>query len=262
MQDASPFASPDLSFREAFTIALKPSQLARSVFTSAIIWLLILSAMPSYAKLIFLGKMADYFAAGLGITLISQIVILVFTSLASSDHATIVIPQSPTAVIQGMIASSAVAAAPADMSPEALFPLVYWIIVLSSLLTGGFILLLGLTRAAGMVRYIPYPIVGGFLAGLGWFIFNAAFAVVVDIRIAAHTLPVLLAGDVVPRWLPALAFAICVSGATGARQARDDHASHDYCGGCTVLRLGAFCGWGYECLDGGRLVPALGARVD
>lgn len=210
MQDASPFASPDLSFREAFKIALKPSQLARSVFTSAIIWLLIASAMPSYAKLIFLGKMADYFAAGLGITLISQIVILVFTSLASSDHATIVIPQSPTAVIQGMIASSAVAAAPADMTPEALFPVVYWIIVLSSLLTGGFILLLGLTRAGGMVRYIPYPIVGGFLAGLGWFIFNAAFAVVVDIRIAAHTLPNLLAGDVVARWLPALAFAICV----------------------------------------------------
>ena len=208
MQDASPFASPDLGIREAFRIALKPSQLARGIFTSAIIWLLILSAMPSYAQLIFLGKMADYFAAGLGITLVSQIVILVVTSLASSDHATIVIPQSPTAVIQGMIASSAVAAAPADMSPEALFPLVYWIIVLSSVFTGGFILLLGLTRAGGMVRYIPYPIVGGFLAGLGWFIFNAAFAVVVDQKIAAQTLPYLLESDVVTRWLPALAFAV------------------------------------------------------
>ena len=157
MQDASPFASPDLGFRDAFTIALKPSQLARSVFTSAIVWLLIASAMPSYAKLIFLGKMADYFAAGLGITLVSQIVILVVTSLASSDHSTIVIPQSPTAVIQGMIASSAVAAAPADMSPEALFPMVYWIIVLSSLITGGFILLLGITRAGGWCVTSPIP---------------------------------------------------------------------------------------------------------
>lgn len=210
MHNGSPFASRDLGFREAFAFALEPSQLARSIFTSAIIWLLILTAMPSYAKLIFLGKMADYFAAGLGITLVSQIVVLVVTSLASSDHATIVVPQSPTAVIQGMIASSAVAAAPAEMSPEALFPLVYWIIALSSLLTGGFILLLGLTRAGGMVRYIPYPIVGGFLAGLGWFIFNAAFGVVADQKIAAHTLPFLLAGDVVARWLPALAFALCM----------------------------------------------------
>lgn len=210
MQAASPFASPDLDLRDAIRLALKPSLLMRSVFTSAIIWLLIASAVPSYAKLIFFGKMAEYFAAGLGITLVSQIVILLVTSLFSSDHATVVIPQSPTAVIQGMIASSVVAAAPPDMSPEALFPLVYWVIVLSSLFTGGFIMLLGVTRAGGVVRYIPYPIVGGFLAGLGWLIFNAGFAVVVDYRLSAETLHILSAGDVVMRWLPALSFAIGV----------------------------------------------------
>ncbi len=210
MQNNSPFASPDLGFREAIKIALKPSQLMRSVFTSAIIWLLVTSAMPSYAKLIFHGQMADYFAAGLGITLVSQIIILIVTSLFSSDHATLVIPQSPTAVIQGMIASSLVAAAPADMSPEALFPLVYWIIALSSLLTGGVIFLLGITRAAGLVRYIPYPIVGGFLAGLGWLIFNAGFAVAVDLRLAADSLPLLMSTEVFRRWLPALVFALCV----------------------------------------------------
>ncbi len=220
MQNNSPFASPDLGFREAIKIALKPSQLMRSVFTSAIIWLLVTSAMPSYAKLIFHGQMADYFAAGLGITLLSQIIILIVTSLFSSDHATLVIPQSPTVVIQGIIASSLVAAAPADMSPEALFPLVYWIIALSSLLTGGFIFLLGLTRAAGLVRYIPYPIVGGFLAGLGWLIFNAGFAVAVDLRLAADSLPLLMSTEVFRRWLPALVFALCVL----ALQARFKHA--------------------------------------
>ncbi len=209
MQNNSPFASPDLGFREAIKIALKPPQLMRSVFTSAIIWLLVTSAMSSYAKLIFHAQMADYFAAGLGITLVSQIVLLIVNSLFSSDHATLMIPQSPTAVIQGMIASSLVAAAPPDMSPEALFPLVYWIISLSSLCTGGFILLLGITRAAGLVRYIPYPIVGGFLAGLGWVIFNAGFAVGVDHRVSAHTLPILLEDGVVMRWLPALVFASC-----------------------------------------------------
>ena len=60
------------------------------------------------------------------------------------------------------------------------------------------------------MRYIPYPIVGGFLAGLGWLIFNAAFAVVVDHRVSAQTLPILLGDGVVMRWLPALTFAVCV----------------------------------------------------
>ena len=220
MRKDSPFASPDLPFGEAIKLALKPPLLMRSIFSSAIIWLLIASAVPSYAQLVFHGKMADYFAAGLGITLVSQIVTLVVTSLLSSDHATVVIPQSPTAIIQGMIASSLVAAAPADMSPEALFPLVYWIVVFSSLLTGGFVLLLGLTRAAGVVRYIPYPIVGGFLAGLGWLIFNAGFAVAVDLRLAADSLPLLMSTEVFRRWLPALVFALCVL----ALQARFKHA--------------------------------------
>ena len=263
MQAASPFASPDLGIRDGFRMTLQPALLLRSVITSAIIWLLISSAMPSYAQLIFNGKMAEYFAAGLGITLVSQIVILLVTSLASSDHATIVIPQSPTAVIQGMIASSVVAAAPPEMSPEALFPLVYWFIVLSSLLTGGFVLLLGITRAGGLVRYIPYPIVGGFLAGLGWFIFNAAFGVAVDYRISAENLPMLMAGDVVTLWLPALALAISLL----VLRTRFQNAM--LMPGLIILAVALFYAWAYlivgdaDALAGaGWFLPTLPESID
>ena len=209
MQVESPFASPDLRLSDKLKIALQPTALFRSLVASATIWLLMASAMPSYPSLIFHGKLAGYFAAGLGIVLVSQIIILLATSILSSDHATLVIPQSPTAVIQGLVASSVVTAAPAEMPPETLFPLVYGIVVLSSVLAGGFLLLLGLARAGGLVRYIPYPIVGGFLAGLGWYIFNASFGVVADLRLSAETIPLLLEGDVLARWLPAATFALC-----------------------------------------------------
>ena len=118
MRDESPFAAPDLSFRKALKLALEPGVFARSLFASAIIWLIMTSALPSYAGLIFQGKLAGYFAAGLGIALVSQIVIVFIISLLSSDHSTLAVPQSPTAVIHGIIASSVVAAAPADMSPD------------------------------------------------------------------------------------------------------------------------------------------------
>ena len=209
MQSDSPFASPDLRYSDKLRISLQPAVLLRSLLASATIWLLMASAMPSYASLIFHGKLAGYFAAGLGITLVSQIIIISITSIFCSDHTTLVIPQSPTAVIQGLIASSVAAAAPADMPPEALFPLVYWITALSALLTGGFLLLLGFARAGDLVRFIPYPIVGGFLAGLGWLIFNASFGVVVDLRLSAESLPMLLEGGVMARWLPSALFALC-----------------------------------------------------
>ena len=84
--------------------------------------------------------------------------------------------------------------------------------MLSSLLTGVFLLILGVVRAGGSVRYIPYPIVGGFLAGLGWLMVNAGFIVLVDLRVDLMTLPVLMEGGVFVRWLPAVIFALCILG--------------------------------------------------
>ena len=212
MENLAPFDNPDLSRREILKVALQPATLLRSVFASAIIWLVMASVSPSFSKLIFQGKLTGYFAAGLSIVLVSQIVIVLVTSLFSSDHATLAFPLSPSAVIQGTIASAVVAAAPSDMSQQALFAVVVWIIVLSSVLTGGFLLILGIVRAGGLIRYIPYPIVGGFMAGLGWPLVQAGFIVVVDLRISAEALPVLTESAVYVRWLSAMLFAMFILG--------------------------------------------------
>ncbi len=184
----------------------------RSVFASAIIWLLMASAMPSYSGLIFQGKLSGYFAAGLAIVLVSEIVTVLFTALFSSDHATQVVPQSPTAVIQGLVAGSVVEALPADMPPAQLFATVFLFIALSSVLAGAILALLGMARAGGLIRYIPYPIIGGFMAGLGWLILGAGFNVLVGLRLNAASVPLLLEGETLSRWLPAMAFALCILG--------------------------------------------------
>ena len=200
------------TIRQALRQSLQPRMLLRSVFASAIIWLLLASAMPSYSGLIFQGKLSGYFAVGLAIVLVSEIVTVLFTTFFSSDHATQVVPQSPTAVIQGLVAASVVKALPADMPPEALFATVFLFIALSSVLAGAFVMLLGLARAGGLIRYIPYPIVGGFMAGLGWLILGAGFNVLVGLRLNAASLPLLLEGETLSRWLPAMVFALCILG--------------------------------------------------
>ena len=212
MDNAAAFANPDRYLRETIKYVLQPSVILRSLFVSAIIWLLMASAMPAYARLVFQGKLAGYFAAGLGIVLVGEIVAVLVTSLFSSDHATLVIPQSPTVVIQGMIAASVIDAAPADMPPQMLFATAYLMIVLSSIITGGFLLLLGIMRAGGLIRYIPYPIIGGFMAGLGWLILNAGFTVLVDIKLQLQSLPILLETANFSRWLPGIIFALCILG--------------------------------------------------
>lgn len=184
--------------------------LLRSVLASAIIWILMASAIPAYAGLIFRGKLSGYFAAGLAIVLVSEIVTILITALFSSDHATQVVTQSPTAVIQGLIAASVVGALPPELPPDALFATVFLVIVISSALAGIFLALLGMARAGDLIRHIPYPIVGGFMAGLGWLIFIAGFMVLFDLRINAASLPLLLVSESVSLWLPAMALALCI----------------------------------------------------
>lgn len=212
MENIASFDNPDRSLRDVIKLALQPSAILRSLFVSATIWLLMASAIPAYARLVFRGELAGYFAAGLGIALVSEIVAVLVTAFFSSDHATLVIPQSPTVVIQGLIAASVIDAAPADMPPQLLFATVYLIIVLSAAITGGFLLLLGMVRAGGLIRYIPYPIVGGFMAGLGWLILINGFSVLVDIKLDLQSLPVLLEGANLSRWLPGMVFALCILG--------------------------------------------------
>ena len=65
MENVAPLDNPDFSRREILKVARQPATLLRSVFASAIIWLIVASLVPSYSRLLFQGKLAGYFAAGL-----------------------------------------------------------------------------------------------------------------------------------------------------------------------------------------------------
>ena len=200
----------NLTLRQAVAYSLQPAVILRSLAATAVIWLILASVTPSYSRLIFQDKLSGYFAAGLAIALGAQLVIVLITSLFSSDPATISVPQSPSAVIQGILAGTVIAAAPADMPAETLYATVFLMLALSSVLSGLFLLLLGITRVGDLVRYIPYPIVGGFMAGLGWLMLNAGFIVSADLRISAVNLSLLLSGDSIARWLPSIVLAFCI----------------------------------------------------
>src|SRR4030095_12432893 len=71
-------------------------------------------------------------------------------------------------VVVALIAASIAATVPAGTGREALYATVIAAIVLTTLLTAATFLLLGQFRLGALVRYLPYPVLGGFLAGTGW----------------------------------------------------------------------------------------------
>ena len=51
-----------------------------------------------------------------------------------------------------------------------------------TLATGVTFALLGVFRLGNLVRFVPYPVVGGFLAGTGWLLFKGGIGVAASIQ--------------------------------------------------------------------------------
>ncbi|NJR62251.1 MAG: cyclic nucleotide-binding domain-containing protein [Cyanobacteria bacterium CRU_2_1] len=87
-------------------------------------------------------------------------------------------------------------------------------IAISTLLTGLFLFVMGRLHLGRWVRFIPYPVMGGFLAGTGWEITRSSFKVMAGIPLEWTTLPHLMQTHVFLHWLPGFILAIVLITAT------------------------------------------------
>ena len=78
---------------------------------------------------------------------------------------------------------------------------------MSTLLTGIVFFALGRFRLGSLIRFIPYPVIGGFLAGSGWILSQGSITVMTGLPLTLDNLPALIGPDMVVKWLPGLGFA-------------------------------------------------------
>jgi sulfate permease, SulP family len=73
---------------------------------------------------------------------------------------------------------------------------------------GVIFLVLGTFRLGNLVRFIPYPVVGGFLAGTGWLLFKGGIYIASGVELHFRTFDLLVSRVTLERWVPALAFGV------------------------------------------------------
>ncbi|MGB7087733.1 MAG: SulP family inorganic anion transporter, partial [Phormidesmis sp.] len=132
----------------------------------------------SFAMLIFSGELADYLPAGIAIALLSGIILRTTVGLLSSYPGMIADTDALSSAILGLSAAAIATQMMPSATPEALFVTVLAAIALTSLLTGAFLFLLGFFKFGELIRFIPYPVIGGFLAGAGWLLIQGAVQVI------------------------------------------------------------------------------------
>ena len=113
---------------------------------------------------------------------------------------------APAAIVAVMAANITVLVA----DPEAMPATVIVMVALTTLLTALFLLGLGVFRLGGLVRFLPYPVAGGFLAGTGWLILAGGISTMARIPFSLTNLAALFEPGVVIYWLPGLLLGIAI----------------------------------------------------
>lgn len=166
-------------------------------------------ACSSFAALIFTGPLDKFVGQGIWIGLFTALVVGAIVALASSCPGVIAIPQDRVAPILALMAVS-MAAKMGDASPQEKCLAVMAAIAVVSLITGSFLFVLGRLKLGNLIRYIPYPVIGGFLAGSGWLLVRGSLRVMTGRALSLSTLPFYLQPAVLLQWLPGVAFAVLV----------------------------------------------------
>jgi len=162
----------------------------------------------SFAALIYAGELSSYVGYGIGFALIGAIITGVVVALKTSLPGTVSGNQDAPAAIMAVMAAAMVASMPGNVSGLETFFTVAVAIALATLLCGIFFLGLGYFNLGGLVRFLPYPVGGGFLAGTGWVLMIGSISMMTDIAHDHLSLATLFQAEILLQWLPGLVFAI------------------------------------------------------
>lgn len=187
----------------------QPSVLLPSLTAGLINAVILVSMEISLAVLIFSGDLSLFAPRGIGNILVGTALVTIVIALTSSLVNMIGVPQDTPAALMALMAAG-VAATLRGQAPEAVYSTVVAAIMLGSLLTGIIFIILGWFKLSGFARYVPYPVVGGFLAGTGYVIAKGGFSVMVNIPLNFANLPMFFSPSILWDWLPAVLFGLAL----------------------------------------------------
>lgn len=159
-------------------------------------------ACISYPAVVFSGELEPLLPAGIGIAFLSAAILGLVIAATSTYPGSIAYAQSEPAVILGIIAASMATRLREAGRPEQILPTILAAIAIGSLLCGSFVVFLGTFRLGNLIRYIPFPVMGGFLAGIGWLLGKAALSSMAGVRMLPANALDFLGPELAAKWLP------------------------------------------------------------
>ncbi len=152
----------------------------RDASAGAICWILSAAYCLSFAALIFTGPLAPFLATGVAVTFLSAAVGAGIVAWRSSFPFAIGGPDNATSAVVAALVAGLMANMGATGHPlGAALILMALVTAATGLLLSG----LGLSHAGRAVRFVPYPVIGGFMGATGVVMILGAVQVIAEHRL-------------------------------------------------------------------------------
>ena len=152
-----------------------------------------------FGAIIFAGALSGYMPLMVGVLLVGFSVLGILIAVTSGARVHLVNVDEQAAVILSTIGGLMVA----EMGPAAATPLgmstMFVIITLTSLTVALSFLLVGRFHLTRLLELLPYPVICGFMAGVGWLMLQAGVGVAADLPISRELLEALRDRDTLLR---------------------------------------------------------------
>jgi SulP family sulfate permease len=162
----------------------------------------------SMAALIFHGNLSNLIGYGIGTVLCATITINLILLIGSSNKGIVAAPQSATSIVLAAGIGLLYDKSLQGDNQQDLFLLITSYLFLTSIITGIFLFIAGKYNLGKLARFVPYPVIGGFLAGTGYLIIKAAVSFMIGFTITFDNLPLLISSQGLIKLLPGIIIAL------------------------------------------------------
>ena len=179
----------------------------RDVFAGTICSVLSIAYCLSYAALIFSGPLSRWLSYGIAVTFLSAAIAAAVVAWRSSFSFAIAGPDTSTSAVIATLVAAMMARLSSEGSSHLLEPALI-VMALGTAATGALLCVLGMTRAGRAIRFVPYPVIGGFLGATGTLMILGAIQVITDQRATFANAETFLHGEVAAKVLAGIAVAV------------------------------------------------------
>lgn len=175
-----------------------------SLFAAFFIYVLEIIFVVAFTALIYSGELSSQVPRALVFIITGDAILCVVVALFSSNLSAIAVEQDTPGAMLSVVAAGIIAVLSGSASRQ--FATVTMMIVVTTMLTGLILVLLGAFKLGGLTRFLPYPVIGGFLAGSGWLLVQGGVGLAADVQSGSE----LLQWNTLKLWAPGFLLGILI----------------------------------------------------